>query len=91
MRIYEIAREAGVTSVEVLKAAEAAGMEATSAISSVDADAHACCKRRAGASRACKDRACGDFGDGNACCARKACHTHGSWRKAKARRALERG
>ena len=36
MRIYEIAREAGVTSVEVLKAAEAAGMEATSAISSVD-------------------------------------------------------
>ncbi len=37
MRIYEIAKEAGVTSVEVLKAAEAAGMEATSAISSVDA------------------------------------------------------
>ena len=36
MRIYEIAKEAGVTSVEVLKAAEAAGMEATSAISSVD-------------------------------------------------------
>ena len=31
MRIYEIAREIGVTSVEVLKAAEAAGMEATSA------------------------------------------------------------
>jgi len=36
MRIYEIAKEAGVTSVEVLKAAEEAGMEATSAISSVD-------------------------------------------------------
>ena len=36
MRIYEIAKEAGVTSAEVLKAAEAAGMEATSAISSVD-------------------------------------------------------
>ncbi len=36
MRIYELAKEAGVTSVEVLKAAEAAGMEATSAISSVD-------------------------------------------------------
>ena len=36
MRIYEIARESGVTSVEVLKAAEAAGIEATNAISSVD-------------------------------------------------------
>ena len=36
MRIYELAKEAGVTSVEVLKAAEAAGMEATSAISNVD-------------------------------------------------------
>ena len=44
MRIYEIAREAGVTSVEVLKAAEAAGMEATSAISSVDADEAAALK-----------------------------------------------
>ena len=36
MRIYELAKESGVTSVEVLKAAEEAGMEATSAISSVD-------------------------------------------------------
>ncbi len=36
MRIYELAKEAGVTSVEVLKAAEEAGMDATSAISSVD-------------------------------------------------------
>ena len=44
MRIYEIAREIGVTSVEVLKAAEAAGMEATSAISSVDADEAAALK-----------------------------------------------
>ncbi len=44
MRIYEIARESGVTSVEVLKAAEAAGMEATSAISSVDDDEAAALK-----------------------------------------------
>ena len=36
MRIYELAKEAGVTSVEVLKAAEASGMEVSSAISSVD-------------------------------------------------------
>ena len=36
MRIYEIAREAGVTSAEALKAAVRAGMEATSAISVVD-------------------------------------------------------
>ena len=40
MRIYEIAKEAGVTSAEVLKAAEAAGIGASSAISSVgDGDA----------------------------------------------------
>ena len=37
MRIYEIARESGAPSVEVLKAAEAAGIEASNAISSVDA------------------------------------------------------
>ncbi len=36
MRIFEIAKEAGVTSADVLKAAKAAGMEATSAISKVD-------------------------------------------------------
>ena len=58
MRIYEIAREAGVTSVEVLKAAEAAGMEATSAISSVDADEAAALKaavsKDAGTSRVAK-------------------------------------
>ena len=36
MGIYELAREAGVTSVEVLKAAEAAGLEATNAISSIE-------------------------------------------------------
>ena len=36
MRIYEIAREAGVSSADVLKAAEAVGIEASSAISSVD-------------------------------------------------------
>ena len=38
MRIYEIAREAGVTSADVLKAAEAAGVEAASAISAVTGD-----------------------------------------------------
>ena len=38
MRIYELAKEAGVTSAEVLEAAEAAGLEATSAISSVEDD-----------------------------------------------------
>ena len=58
MRIYEIAREIGVTSVEVLKAAEAAGMEATSAISSVDdgeaAALRAAVGRDAGASRVAK-------------------------------------
>ena len=58
MRIYEIAREIGVTSVEVLKAAEAAGMEATSAISSVDdgeaAALRAAVGKDAGASRVAK-------------------------------------
>ena len=40
MRIYEIAKEAGVTSADVLKAAEAAGIGVSSAISSVgDGDA----------------------------------------------------
>ena len=36
MRIYEIAKEAGVTSAEALKAAESSGVAAASAISSVD-------------------------------------------------------
>ena len=35
MRIYEIAKEAGVTSADVLKAADAVGIDASSAISSV--------------------------------------------------------
>ena len=38
MRIYEIAKEAGVTSAEVLKAAETAGVGASSAISTVTGD-----------------------------------------------------
>ena len=38
MRIYEIAKEAGVTSAEVLKAAEAAGIGASSAISTLNGD-----------------------------------------------------
>ena len=37
MRIYEIAKESGVTSEDVLKAAEAAGISASNAISSVSA------------------------------------------------------
>ena len=37
MRIYELAKEAGVTSADVIKAAEAAGLEATNAISVVEA------------------------------------------------------
>ena len=37
MRIYEIAKEAGVTSADVIKAAEAAGIDASSAISSIEA------------------------------------------------------
>ena len=37
MRVYEIAKQAGVTSADVLKAAESAGVDASSAISSVDA------------------------------------------------------
>ena len=36
MRIYELAKEAGVTSVEVLKAAEESDIEVSSAISTVD-------------------------------------------------------
>lgn len=36
MRIYEIAKEAGVSSADVIKAAESAGIEAASAISVVD-------------------------------------------------------
>ena len=58
MRIYEIARESGVTSVEVLKAAEAAGIEASNAISSVDSDEAAKLKaavsKDAGAARVTK-------------------------------------
>ena len=38
MRIYEIAREAGVTSADVIRAAERAEIEATSAISAVGAE-----------------------------------------------------
>ena len=37
MRVYEIAKQAGVTSADVLKAAESAGIDASSAISSIDA------------------------------------------------------
>ena len=36
MRVYEIAKEAGVTSAEVLQVAEKAGVEVSSAISSVE-------------------------------------------------------
>ena len=36
MRVYELAREAGVTSADVLKAAEGCGAEVTNAISTVD-------------------------------------------------------
>ena len=36
MRVYELAKEAGVTSADVIKAAEAAGIAVTSAISAVD-------------------------------------------------------
>ena len=36
MRVYELAREAGVTSMDVLKAAESCGAEVRSAISTVD-------------------------------------------------------
>jgi hypothetical protein len=36
MRVYEFAKEAGVTSAAVLKAAEAAGVEVSSAISVID-------------------------------------------------------
>ena len=42
MRVYEVAKEAGVTSADVLRAAEQVGVSASSAISSVsagDADA----------------------------------------------------
>ena len=58
MRIYEIARESGAPSVEVLKAAEAAGIEASNAISSVDAAEAAALKaavsKDAGAARVTK-------------------------------------
>ena len=37
MRVFELAREAGVSSADVIKAAEAAGVEASNAIASVDA------------------------------------------------------
>ena len=37
MRVYELAKEAGVTSAEVLRAAESCGAEVTSAISAIDA------------------------------------------------------
>ena len=38
MRVYELAKEAGVSSVDVLKAAESCGAEVSSAISSIDGD-----------------------------------------------------
>lgn len=37
MRVYELAKEVGVTSADVLRAAESCGAEVTSAISSIDA------------------------------------------------------
>ena len=37
MRVYELAKEAGVTSADVLRAAESCGAEVSSAISSIDA------------------------------------------------------
>ncbi len=37
MRVYELAREAGVTSADVIRAAESCGAEVTNAISSIDA------------------------------------------------------
>ena len=53
MRIYEIAKEAGVTSADVLKAAGSAGIEAVSAISSVeDGDAARLREALKGADRA---------------------------------------
>lgn len=38
MRVYEIAKEAGISSAEVLVAAEKSGVEVTNAISSIDAE-----------------------------------------------------
>ena len=38
MRVYELAREAGVASADVLKAAESCGADVTSAISTIDAE-----------------------------------------------------
>ena len=38
MRIYEIAKETGVSSADVLEAAKAAGVAASSAISNVNGD-----------------------------------------------------
>ena len=53
MRIYEIAKEVGVTSADVIKAAERADIEASSAISSVDAgEAKALLEALKGADRA---------------------------------------
>ncbi|MBQ6914957.1 MAG: translation initiation factor IF-2 N-terminal domain-containing protein, partial [Kiritimatiellae bacterium] len=36
MRVFEIAREAGVSSVDVIKAAESVGVDVSSAISTID-------------------------------------------------------
>ena len=36
MRVYELAKEAGVTSADVIKAAESCGAEVTNAISTID-------------------------------------------------------
>ena len=38
MRVYEFAREAGVTSAEAIRVASKAGLEVSSAISVVDGD-----------------------------------------------------
>lgn len=38
MRVYELAREAGVTSADILRVAESCGAQVTSAISTIDAD-----------------------------------------------------
>ena len=37
MRVYELAKETGLTSAELLQAAESAGVEVASAISVIDA------------------------------------------------------
>ena len=67
MRVYELAKEAGVSSVDVLKAAESCGAEVSSAISSIDGDDLATLKQAVAELQGKGDVALGNVVGSNIC------------------------